>query len=276
VVASFKINQSSLNVKSAPKRTIWHYKRAKWNDFNDFLSDFDWSVCFRHKNVNTAANVITSTILLGMKLFIPSSSKKISKNKETSSLMNDVCRKAIREKDEAFKALKTTRSDESRQHYNKVRNRCKTIIKRQRFLHNQELKRKIIDLPANDRSFWSFAKTVKNNFCESSFPPLLSNNSDKLISDSQEKADLFADLFSKNATLSSSTISPPNVPAVSHSMPRIYFRTRTIFKLLLNLDTNKSSGPDELPAVVLKNIASSISKPLRKLFQLVYFQIVGK
>jgi len=267
VTASFRINQSE-KAKAAPKRQIWHYKKAKWADFNAFLNSFDWSLNSYDKNVNTATNVITNTILLGMKLFIPSSVKSVSRNKKKSSWMNVICRKAINDKDEAFKNYRTNRSEESRKIYNTVRNKCKTIVKTQRFLHDQKLKKKILDLPANDRSFWSFAKSVKNNFCDSSYPPLISENTDTLLSDSQEKADLFAKLFSKNATLSSSNLSPPQIPSVHHEMPKLYFRTRAVHKILLNLDVNKSTGPDGIPAVVLKNIASSIAKPLRNLFHL--------
>jgi hypothetical protein len=54
-----------------------------------------------------------------------------------------------------------------------VRIGCKTIVKRQRFLYNQEIKRKILDFPVNDRSFWSFAKAGKQNFSESFYPPLI-------------------------------------------------------------------------------------------------------
>jgi len=137
VTATFSLKSEPI-VKLPPKRLIWHYNRAKWSEFNDFLRAFDWSISFRHKNANTAANIITNTILLGMKLFIPYSSKPISNIQNSTPWMNDICRSAIKEKEDAFKIYKSLRSDDSRQRYKSVRNRCKTVIKRQRFLHNQK------------------------------------------------------------------------------------------------------------------------------------------
>jgi len=86
VTASFQCSNPSVDTPP-PKRTIWQYKNAKWDELNHFLKSFDWSICFRHKNVDTAANIITNTILLGMKLFIPSSKKKVSKKKEYQRLV---------------------------------------------------------------------------------------------------------------------------------------------------------------------------------------------
>jgi hypothetical protein len=49
------------------------------NELNSFLKTFNWSVCFCFKNVDTAANMITNTILFGMKMFIPNSRKRVRK-----------------------------------------------------------------------------------------------------------------------------------------------------------------------------------------------------
>ena len=47
-------------------------------------------------------------------------------------------------------------------------------------------------------------------------------------------------------------------------MPEIHFRTRVVKKDLLGLNVHKSTGPDGIPAQVLKKCASS--RPLRNLF----------
>jgi hypothetical protein len=77
-------------------------------------------------------------------------------------------------------------------------------------------------------------------------------------------------MFLANSVLSHTVQASPAVPEVNYTMPRIHFTTGNIYKIFLNLDTKKATGPDDLPAVVLKNIAVSIPKPLRNLFQL-YF-----
>jgi len=83
-----------------------------------------------------------------------------------------------------------------------------------------------------------------------------------------DKANTFANKFSTNSTLCDTSQLPPQIPAVNTHMSKIYFRTRAVYKILLNLDSNKSAGPDCLPAEVLKKTAASIAKPLRNLFHL--------
>ena len=51
-------------------------------------------------------------------------------------------------------------------------------------------------------------------------------------------------------------------------MSPIKFSTRKVRKALLQLNTSKSSGPDGIPAIVLKSFALEITPVLNKLFQL--------
>ena len=49
-------------------------------------------------------------------------------------------------------------------------------------------------------------------------------------------------------------------------MPEISFSTEGILKLLCELDTNKSPGPDEIPSVVLKQCSAEIAPILQVIF----------
>ena len=53
-------------------------------------------------------------------------------------------------------------------------------------------------------------------------------------------------------------------------MSSIKFSTRKVRKVLLQLSTSKSSGPDGIPAIVLKSCAPELAPVLNKLFQLSY------
>jgi len=102
-------------------------------------------------------------------------------------------------------------------------------------LHTQKIKKKILALPANDRSFWSFATSVKENFCESSFPNLIKENSDDLVKNSVDKANLFAQKFCANTTLNDTQEYPPQIAESGKNISKIYFRTRAVFKILVKL-----------------------------------------
>ena len=53
-------------------------------------------------------------------------------------------------------------------------------------------------------------------------------------------------------------------------MSPIKFSTRKVRKVLLQLNTSKSNGPDGIPAIVLKSCAPELAPVLNKLFQLSY------
>ena len=119
------------------------------------------------------------------------------------------------------------------------------------------------------KSFWSLAKNISQNFCRSTFPPLTSNN--EIISTSIGKAELFAKQFAENSTLVPPANFPlPSIDPVPYRMSEIIFRVRQVQRILLSLDTKKSSGLDGIPAIVLKRCAPELAPILTRLFQLSY------
>ena len=62
----------------------------------------------------------------------------------------------------------------------------------------------------------------------------------------------------------------PLYPTSTITMSPIKFSTRKVRKVLLRLNTSKSSGPDGIPAIVLKSCAPELAPVLKKLFQLSY------
>ena len=133
----------------------------------------------------------------------------------------------------------------------------------------QRINNKIASCQAGSRSFWSMAKVVSQNFCQSCFPPL-KNNSDSSSTTPSSKANLFASVFAYNSNLDDQGVQPPHFPPSKFTMSPIKFSTREVRQTLLQLDTSKSRGPDGIPAIVLKTCAPELAPILNKLFQLSY------
>ena len=79
----------------------------------------------------------------------------------------------------------------------------------------------------------------------------------------QSKCSLYRTNFLKFITF---RVWPTTPLYASCSMPEVHIRTREVKRVLANLDMKKSSGPDDIPARVLKLCSSSLAKPLRNLF----------
>ena len=80
------------------------------------------------------------------------------------------------------------------------------------------------------------------------------------------KVNLFASTLASNSNLNDQDFQPPLYPTSTIIM----FSTRKLRKVLLQLNTSKSSGPDGIPAIVLKFYAPEFAPVLNKLFQLSY------
>ena len=138
ISASFP-SSSTPNVSlKAPRRTLWKYQKAIWDELNEFYRQFDWNKCFQIKDVNAIAEIITNTILLGMRSYIPS--KEVSIKQKDRSWFNETCRKAILSKEESFKICYSDRTPANNLLRKKARNICNSILSHEKFLHEQRLK----------------------------------------------------------------------------------------------------------------------------------------
>ena len=73
-------------------------------------------------------------------------------------------------------------------------------------------------------------------------------------------------MFAKNSSLSESDQPLPFTTRATCTMPELYIQTSEVKRVLANLDIKKSSGPDVMPARVLKLCSSSLAKQLRNFF----------
>ena len=87
-----------------------------------------------------------------------------------------------------------------------------------------------------------------------------------MLSSASDKAKLFAENFSKNPNLDDSGITLPVFPSTTNLKLHISVTSKMVKKVIVNLDLPKTSGPDCIPVVVLKNCEPKLSYILAKLF----------
>ena len=80
------------------------------------------------------------------------------------------------------------------------------------------------------------------------------------------RSKLFAENFSKNYNLDDSAISLPVFPSGINQKQHISVTPKMVKKVIMNFDLTKSSGPDCIPVVVLKNCEPERSYKLAELF----------
>ena len=96
-------------------------------------------------------------------------------------------------------------------------------------------------------------------------PPLF--NDLEVLPSASDKAKLFAENFSKNSNLDDSGISlPVFLSRTNFKLQNISVIFKMLKKVIKNLDLSKTSGPDCIPVLVLKNRELETSYILAKLF----------
>ena len=115
---------------------------------------------------------------------------------------------------------------------------------------------------ALSKKFWSYVKNISNS---SRIPDSIYRNG-VYANDHSKQADLFNSYFyDQFSTKSNYSV---DVDFFNDEFSSFKFKEDRILGILLNIDINKSAGPDEISGIVLKNCAYTLAHPLSILFNL--------
>ena len=248
----------------APQR-VFHYSKADCDSPRSFYSSYPWS-SGSSNDPSSLASLITNAILLGMDIFIPS--YKPGK-KNSPKWFNSQCAKSVNNKNHYFKEWKRVQTQHSRTSFIQSRNTCSKTIKNAKSSFFQRINNKIASCQAGSCSFWSMAKVVSHNCCQSSFPPLKTTLT-LLLPLLHPRLIFFRQSLPPTpiwTTKGSNLITFPLQNSLCHPLSSPHEKVR---QTLLQLDTSKSKGPDGIPAIVLKACATELASILNKLFQFSY------
>ncbi|RVE51677.1 hypothetical protein evm_003649 [Chilo suppressalis] len=253
-------------------RRMWRYKSADWDGMRSFFASYPWQpVCFTSGDPSICADAVTDVLTLGMEYFIPYSDLPLSG--KARPWFGPQCARAEAQKHEAYLAWADARHRKAndlrqkKQAYNRSAKACKKVLQKARFDHISRIGNKLASYPTGNKAFWSLAKSVEANFCRPSLPPLQKPDG-TLAHTAEEKANLFVSQFAEASSLDAGSAVPPTSFGCSTAMSNIRIRQVEVRKVLRNLDENKASGPDGIPAIVLKTCAPELSPVLTRLFRL--------
>ena len=140
------------------------------------------------------------------------------------------------------------KSSESKVKFKQASNCCKRVLEATKLAYAIKTKKSITSQKLGSQDFWRIANSVLNKG-KSAIPPLF--NGPEVLSSASDKAELFAENFSKNSNLDDLGITPKMVKQV-----------------ITKLDSSKASGPDCIPVVVLRNCEPEFSYILAELFNM--------
>ena len=243
---------------------------ANHEDFRNALSSMTWDMMNIFNNPNDKLFIWENLFTPVMNIFFPVRRKRIRKNSypwiDSSILV------LMRNRDQARKKAFKSKSDEDFNIYKRLRN-C--VTSRLRKAKSDFFKRKLDDCRHDPKTFWKLMKKIipsKNR----------TTKIDKLVVDGvhivdpKSISDSLNIHFTSVATDLLSDRTPTSMPTTinldshwdtsSHSLPATFhFRPTTdveISNMLTNLNPNKATGIDNIPAKILKISSNCISQSL--------------
>ena len=175
-------------------------------------------------------------------------------------------------KDKAWRRWKANQTPESRLGYNRARNEYTSTSRKACTAHKARIKDKMTnELHSGSKSWWWTANRLMDKGGKSEIPVLKSGGQTFITA--EEKAECFASFFSDKSTIPEAENSKaiPHLPQrTTAKCKKVIFWPKQVRKQLQKLDVNKASGPDGIPALVLRNAAAELASPLARLFQLCF------
>ena len=176
---------------------------------------------------------------------------------------NKKLQEAIRDKHASHRRWITAKhhgdAEAARLTYAKIRNKVKNMMRQAK----REFEKSVADKSrTNPKAFWSYIRRRLKT--KSGVAPLLENNNDKNSTTFKdvEKANILQQQFSSVFTKEPEGEIPKLDRRTSKYISSLQITEDMVRKGILKLNLNKSCGPDEIHPKLLKELVSSISKPI--------------
>ena len=255
-------------INSKQDNTLFHrlayaYSCADWGGLCDHLRDVPWEDIIQ-LSASAAASKFCEWVQVGIDVYIPHFKYQVKPY--SSPWFSAACAAAIVHKNHFFCLYQQKKSSESIVKFRQASNRCKRVLEAAKLAYASKTKESITSQRLGSRDFWQIANIVLNKG-KSVIPPLF--NRPEVLLSASDKAKLFAKSFSKDSSLDDSGISLPVFSSRTNlKLHTISITPKMVKKVITNLDSSKTSGPDYIPVVVLKNCEPELSYILAKLFNM--------
>jgi len=258
---------SPIQETTAP-RMVWLYSKADWDGLRAELAGTNWDQKLNPDNPEQSCTDTTNTILQAMENHIPK--KRLKSFVRKPEWYNEACEKAQLKKLKTWRQWKANKTPEHRFRYNQARNGYTYTSRKAMSDHKNRVKEKMTSgLKKGSKHWWWTAKRLMGEGGKCDIPLLSSGN--QTFIHSEEKAECFANIFAEKSTIpqdENNKETPRVKRKTTASLKKITFWPKHVRKALFKLDIDKATGPDSIPARVLKKAAPELAKPLARLFQL--------
>ena len=226
-------------------KVVYNYNQADFDAFREALSRTPRETVFlSDDDIDVVWGKWVSLFEMTVQAVIPT--KRLKRRNHLPWVNREIC-KQIRRKRHLWKVAKDKGTPSAWAKYKKLRNWLKSEISRSRSEH---ITRMATQSRSNPKRFWSFMNSVLR---KQGMPGLLKTPSGNTVCSSAEKADAFNRYFHSVFT---GAVCPTvhSLPCASSTplISALNIQHEEVRKELSLLNPSKSSGPDNIPARLLK------------------------
>lgn len=242
------------------KTNIIHYnfRKANYIDLYQCLAEVNWNFLNDFSDINLACEQFYDKIYEILDTFVPKTKKH---KRNYPPWFSSQIIKNINSKHRAWKKYKTHGDIQSLNEFKSLRKQIKDSIDNAYKKYCKALEEDICD---NPQKFWQF---INNKRKMSSIPTSMHYNGAN-IEDQQNIANAFADFFQNSYILPDPLIVEHNNDDTADNFYLNNFDESDVYKSLRKLKPKFTTGPDKIPAFLIRDCASVLAQPLKILFNL--------
>ena len=249
---------SDLPLLNIDEEVSYNFNKADYGKLNDYFSNIDWKVLEDSSDVDSMVQSFYNILMKGIQMYVP---KRVSKSHKYPVWYTKETKNIIKLKNKAHRRYKDSKSVHDYVKYANLRKESKQLIDLSYLLYVSNVEQMI---PQNVKCFWSYVNNLKKD--QSGIPRnMIYNNEAKETT--KEIADAFAEHFESCYRDTSNQQQPALTDNQCVASSTFSFFTEQIQGKLSLLDTSKSSGPDGIPPLFLKNCCETLALPLSFLYQ---------
>ncbi|CAG2235397.1 unnamed protein product [Mytilus edulis] len=186
----------------------------------------------------------------------------MSRKKGKTPLSSETVR-CIKRKQRLWTRYLETRDSTRYRDYCKARNKVNTVTRNERKRHEKQIAE---SAKTNCKTYWKYVNSKRKSISGISELHTKVNGTEFIASTDSEIAEVLAEFFSSVFTLQSDNPVDSGKRYCDNFSSDELFNSKEVNKLLKDLNTSKSPGPDQVHPTVLFELANTIDSPLSSIF----------
>ena len=258
-----KFNVYSTFTKAPPKKkTILKYNKADLSKIKEDL-DIDWETALEGKSSDDAYAYFLDKYQKSCDKHVPKVTITEDEKFPKPIWMKPATQRLIKRKHRQHTKKLNTQSEEDKAKYREIRNKVTNETRADRKAFERNISKEIKN---NNKLFWRYVNATR--ISKSSIPDLEDKDGTKVTAN-KEKAELlnkqFASVFTEE---DKSNVPKQEEIPLNSILSDINITPAKVKKKLDKLRTDKSCGPDGVHPLILKNLSSTLAKPLCNIFNI--------